>query len=207
MNKSLLGQTLLALLLFAALGALLWKNYAEQRPQAPARPAEFDQRFTDFSARQFTTQGALNWLMTGAKLDHRTGDQGYTARDLDVLLYSPRSPASPPWRLHANTGTADEKLTEIQLEGTVHGTRAPYQSQGELQFSTAALTLWPDKNQAASRTASTVIEQTASGTPRWQSSAQTFTLDYRSQELTQSRVVDRYNPPRAAPHAAPRDSP
>lgn len=203
MNKPLLGQTLLALLLFTALGALLWKNHAEQTRQAPTRPAEFDQRFTDFSARQFTANGTLNWLMTGAGLDHRTGDQGYTARDLDVLLYSPRNPASPPWRLHADTGTADEKLAEIQLEGAVHGTRAPYQSQGELQFSTATLTLWPDKNQAASRTASTVIEQTASGTPRWQSSAQTFALDYRSQELTQSGVVDRYNPPRAAPGDSP----
>lgn len=203
MNQSLVGQTLLALLLFGVLGGLLWKNYGEQTASAPLNPAPFDQRFTDFSARQFTAAGNLNWLMTGAGLDHLTGDRGYTAHALDVLLYPPKNPASPPWHLRADNGTANETLEEIQLRGQVSGTRAPYQAQGELQFDTSALTLWPKTDQAASTTQSTVFERANTGAPRWQSTAQGFTLNYLQQTLTQSQVIDRYNPPRAAPGASP----
>ncbi|WP_407275301.1 LPS export ABC transporter periplasmic protein LptC [Halothiobacillus sp. DCM-1] len=203
MNRAVLGQTALALGLFGVLGLMLWKNYGEQHGAAPIGPAPFDQRFTDFSARQFTAQGELNWLITGARLDHLTGDRGYTARDLDALLYSLRSPKSPPWHIHADTGTADEKLSEIHLQGAVQGTRAPTASQGELRFTTDALTLWPSQDRAASTTESTLSELTHTGQPRWQSTAQRFTLEYQAQTLTQSQVIDRYNPPRAAPGASP----
>ena len=203
MNQSLLGQTLLALLLFAILGLLLWKNHQTGSATAPREPAQFDQRFTDFSARQFTDEGTLNWLMTGARLDHLTEDRGYTARDLDLLLYTPRQSATPPWHIHAETGTADEKLSEIQLHGHVVGVRAPYQAQGELQFRTTALTLWPKTDRAESSATTTFSEQNPTGGTRWQSTAQGFTLDYQKQELTQSQITDRYNPPRAVPGATP----
>lgn len=203
MPANTLGQFGIAALLFALLGGLLWKNFLSQSPTASLRPAEFDQRFTDFTAREFSVQGALVWTLSGRTLRHLTGDQGYRFSDPDFLLQA-RDAASPPWRLTAPQGSANEDLSQVLLEGGVKGSRAAFDSQathqqgnnqGELIFSTAALSIKPRLQEAMSHDPTHFAELNPGNRPLWTSDSADFHLNYTAQLFQQTQVRDHYNHP------------
>jgi lipopolysaccharide export system protein LptC len=199
--NALLSQWGITALLFAVLGGLIWKNFAAQPATQNAPPAPFDQRFTDFTARAFNPAGALAWTLTGSRLTHRTGDQGYQFRTPDFLLQA-RDADTPPWRLTAPTGTANETLSEVQLEGGVQGSRAAFNSetkggmQGALVFTTAALTLKPSQQIALSQDPTHFAELGRNNQPLWTSDSTGFNLDYATNIFKQVSVRDQYNRPK-----------
>lgn len=195
-----LSQWGVAALLFAVLGGLIWKNFVAQPATQNLTLAAFDQRFTDFTARAFNPDGALAWTLTGSSLTHQTGDQGYQFHTPDFLLQA-RDADTPPWRLTAPTGTANETLSEVQLEGGVHGSRAAFDSkakggrQGALVFTTEALTLKPSQQIALSQDPTHFAELDRHNQPLWTSDSTGFSLNYANNIFKQASVRDQYNRP------------
>ena len=216
MSVNSLSQWGITALLFAVLGGLIWHNYAAQTPAAQAAPPPFDQRFTDFTARAFNPEGALSWTFTGASLRHLANDQGYAFVAPDFLLQA-RNPNTPPWRLTAPTGTANENLSTVLLQGGVHGQRAAAQTtaatesqkasksttQGELTFKTEALTIKPRQQVAQSTDSSQFAELDRKNQPLWISESTGFHLDYAQNIFKQTAVRDQYNRPAMVQNTAP----
>ncbi|MGC8697842.1 MAG: LPS export ABC transporter periplasmic protein LptC [Halothiobacillus sp.] len=196
-----LSQWGITALLFAVLGGLIWKNVSVQPPAQNLPPAPFDQRFTDFTARAFNPAGALAWTLTGSTLTHLTSDQGYQIRSPDFLMQA-RDADTPPWRLTAPTGTANEPLSEVLLEGGVEGSRAAFNSkakggmQGAIKFTTAALTLKPKQQMALSQDPTHFAELDRKNQPLWTSDSTGFSLNYAANLFKQDSVRDQYNRPK-----------
>lgn len=197
MSFQKVGQFFIAVALFALLGLLIWKNYLAPKQEAAATPAIFDQQFTDFTARQFNQKGGLEWTVSGSQLNHLTKDKGYRFNQVECLLESKEKNA-PPWRLSAPTGSADERLTTVELTGGVEGHRAPSGNQGALVFGTRTMTIQPQEQKAASNDPTHLAEMSTDGQPRWTSDSSAFNLNYDSQVFQQSKVRDHYNRPVSA---------
>jgi len=195
-----LSQWGITALLFAVLGGLIWKNFAAQPPAQNLPPAPFDQQFTEFTARAFNPAGALAWTLTGSRLTHQPDDQGYRIHTPDFLL-EVRDADTPPWRLTAPTGTGNETLSEVRLEGGVEGSRAAFDSkakggmQGALVLTTAALTLKPSQQIALSQDPTHFAELDRKNQPVWTSDSNGFSLDYATNIFKQASVHDQYNRP------------
>ncbi len=194
MSFQQIGQFLIAAALFALLGLLVWKNYLAPKPEVATTPAAFDQQFTDFTARQFDQSGGLEWTVSGSRLNHLTGDKGYRFNQVDFLLAG-KEKNTPPWRLSAPKGSADEHLDTVELAGGVEGHRAPSGHQGALVFGTQAMTIRPQEQKAFSHDQTHLAEMDTDDQPRWTSDSSTFNLNYDTQVFQQSRVHDHYNRP------------
>jgi len=194
MSFQQVGQFLLAVALFALLGLLIWKNYLAPKPEVAAIPAVFDQQFTDFTARQFNVTGGLDWTVSGSRLNHLTEDKGYRFDQVECLLES-KEKNTPPWVLTAPTGSANERLTTVELTGGVEGHRAPSGNQGALVFGTRTLTIHPQEQKASSNDPTHLAEMNPDDQARWTSDASAFNLNYDTQVFQQSEVRDHYNRP------------
>lgn len=194
MSFQQIGQFFIAVGLFALLGLLVWKNYLAPRQEAATTPAVYDQQFTDFTARQFNQNGGLEWTVSGSQLDHLTKDKGYRFNQVECLLES-KEENTPPWRLSAPTGSADERLTTVELTGGVEGHRAPSGNQGALVFGTQTMTIRPQEQKAASIDPTHLAEMNNKGQPRWTSDSSAFNLNYATQVFQQTKVRDHYNRP------------
>lgn len=194
MSFQQIGQFFIAVGLFALLGLLVWKNYLAPRQEAATTPAVYDQQFTDFTARQFNQNGGLEWTVSGSQLDHLTKDKGYRFNRVECLLES-KEENTPPWRLSAPTGSADERLTTVELTGGVEGHRAPSMNQGALVFGTQTMTIQPQEQKAASIDPTHLAEMNNKGQPRWTSDSSAFNLNYATQVFQQTKVRDHYNRP------------
>jgi lipopolysaccharide export system protein LptC len=194
MSFQQVGQFFIAAALFALLGILVWKNYIAPKQEVASIPAAFDQRFSDFTARQFNRKGALDWTVSGSQLNHLTDDKGYRFNQVECLLESKENNA-PPWRLSAPTGSADERLTSVELTGGVEGHRAASGNQGALVFGTRTMTIQPQEQKAASTDPTRLAEMNTDGQPRWTSNSSAFNLNYNNQVFQQSKVHDHFNRP------------
>lgn len=193
---------LLSVVLFALLGFLMWKNYFAPQQEAATKPAAFDQQFTDFTARQFNKNGELAWNVHGSELNHLTEDKGYRFKQVACLLES-KDKNAPPWRLSAPSGSADERLTTVELTGGVKGHRAPTVNQGALIMSTQSMTIKPQKQTVSSRDPTALSEINHKEQPRWTSDSDGFKLDYSTQVFQQLKVRDHYNRPHNLPENMP----
>lgn len=194
MSFQQVGQFFIAVVLFALLGLLVWKNYLAPKQEVATTPAAFDQQFTDFTARQFNQNGGLEWTVSGSQLNHLTEDKGYRFNQVECLLES-KEENTPPWRLSAPTGSADERLTTVELTGGVEGHRAPSGAQGALVFGTRTMTIQPQEQKASSEDPTRIAEMNTDGQPRWTSNSSAFNLNYDTQVFQQSEVRDHYNRP------------
>lgn len=194
MSQQHVGQFLIATVLFVLLGLLVWKNYLAPHQVATTTPAVFDQQFSDFTARQFNQKGELEWTVSGSRLNHLTEDKGYRFTQVECLLES-KEKNTPPWRLSAPTGSADEGLSVVHLTGGVEGHRAPTAKQGALFFDTQAMMIRPRKQTAESNDPTHLAEISSNGHSRWTSDSSGFNLNYDTQVFEQSKVRDHYNRP------------
>ncbi len=192
------NRGLLAIGGLSLLGWLTWQNLADELAPPTNTAGGYAQRVDNATSWQYDEAGQLAYRLDSSQaiqLDQTgTGGDRYELDTPRATLLD-ADPSVPPWTLRAERGTVTDQGETVELAGSVHAQRDPYQERGQLELTTEQLWLYPAQRQARTEVPGQFRETAPDGTPRWHSDAKQIALDWGNKVLTQTgQVRDEIQP-------------
>ncbi|WP_169303591.1 LPS export ABC transporter periplasmic protein LptC [Guyparkeria sp. SB14A] len=194
--SSRLNRVFLGVAGLGVLAWLAWHNLADELVPPSDDGGGYAQRLDQASSWQYDEQGRLAYRLDtpqAIQLDRADGDR--YEMDAPTATLIDEAPNAPPWTLRADAGTVSERGETIEMTGSVHAQRAPYQERGRLELTTEQLWLHPAERQARTDVPGRLSETAPDGSPRWHSDADRLALDWGNEVLTQTgQIRDEIQP-------------